>query len=664
VPPAATRKELLLDSLPGSHGVKTEVGFRGSPDDEGVLRIYDVVVPPYTHACYYANYQKYDVAEPDSANWPQGGNRIQALQVADFANLKRGGMQLLLRLADGRCMVILPLVGTDVFCWFESRDGGLALMLGNMGTGAVSGDMPLLAWAAAEDPYEAFRIVWRTAITAIGGATRLRGEKRYPEIFRYLGWCSWEEYLENIDGPLLVKAAQDIERSGLPIRFLLVDDGHLDHEGSRLLDFAPNSKFPEGWKELLDMRKPEKIRWMGLWLNFNGYWKGMHPQNRLGALNEHLMPVKSGASLVPKHGMLHSFAFYDVMIGAARKAGFDFVKVDNQAGNLANYQGTKQPVACAAMNAQALEVACARHMDGLINCMAHNAVCIMNTRISAVTRCSEDYKVNNLPRARRHIHNSYANMPWMGQTVWGDHDMFHSADPVCGGPMAVSKALSGAPIYLSDAPTRFAAENVVPLCYADGELLRPRAPAVPLPDSLFLDPFAVGKPFRVIAPLSGGAAAIAVYNLSEPEVSVDGYVCAEDYTHAGVLIQPELERWRIPNEGILCYEWGSGEAALLAHREFPIAKFDHRFFLLCPVKAGWAVIGRSDKFLSPAAVDVVHAQPDRLQLRMRETGPLRIWRYDGRVSSSAAAFREIARGLWHADLPVGERDKFVEVTCR
>ncbi len=182
---------------------------------------------------------------------------------------------------------------------------------------------------------------------------------------------------------------------------------------------------------------------MGLWLNFNGYWRGVHPENALGALNEHLLPNKTG-SLLPRADFLSSVAFYDALIGAARTAGFDFVKVDNQANNLGMYRGLDHPVRCAVHNQQALEAACARHMDGLINCMAHGPASLFNTRISSVTRCSEDYLVGDAGRARRHLHNSYANIPWLGQTVWGDHDMFHSNDPASGRMMAVSKALSAA----------------------------------------------------------------------------------------------------------------------------------------------------------------------------------------------------------------------------
>ena len=442
-----------------------------------------------------------------------------------------------------------------------------------------------------------------------------------------------------------------IEKSGLPIRWVLVDDGHLDEQRRQLLSFNPNAKFPHGWGPLLDRRKPDKVRWMGLWLNFNGYWNGISPQNKMGALNEHLSAQKTG--LLPKPGAEHSFAFYDAMIGASRRAGFDFVKVDNQAKNLTFYSGSPQPVESAAANAKALELASAFHMDGLINCMAHGPVNLFNTRVSAVTRCSEDYKVGDLARAKRHLHNSYGNMLWLGQTVWGDHDMFHSDDPVAGRMMAVSKAVSGGPVYLSDNPAKFAVEHIRPLCFNDGQLLPVLAPAAPLAESIFVDPLDEPKPFRAVAPLANGAAAVVVYNLTDPEVPVTGYVTPEDYPQASGLIQPATGPRKLPAEGVVLYDWYEKRARPLAGRyEFAMPKFSDRLVLLCPIQSGWAVLGRTDKYLAPAGVEILETTASEILLQMREGGPLAIWHKDPKanVQSPDCKFRRVDEHLWQAEV--------------
>ena len=422
---AAEHGELSFQQT-ADRGVYVEKGYRGAPDSAGVLKQYTIRVPRFSVAVYYAAFQKHDPLGPQINSWPDGTNRIQPLPVHDFQNLKPGGMFLVAKLEDNQYLALLPLEGRATVAWFTSSPPDLTLNVGNLGSAPVQGDLPLIAWARSGDPYAAAGIAWQMAIAhpLIGGSTRLRSEKRYPEILRDLGWCSWEEYKGSINEKILLDAIGAIEESGLPIRWVLVDDGHLKEKNRQLTGFDPNAKFPHGWAPILERRRPDKIRWMGVWLNFNGYWNGISPENELGPIGEDLGPVpernlpknagKALTALEPKPGMEHSFAFYDAMIGNARRAGFDFIKVDNQAKNLALYRGSAQPVESAIANAKALEFAAAFHMDGLINCMAHGPVCVFNTRISAVTRCSEDYKVGDLARARRHLHNSFGNMIWLG----------------------------------------------------------------------------------------------------------------------------------------------------------------------------------------------------------------------------------------------------------
>ncbi|MCX7011295.1 MAG: Sip1-related alpha-galactosidase [Candidatus Sumerlaeota bacterium] len=652
--------KLSLATRAESAGVERLQAFRGTPDDEGILARYEVDVPAFQSACYYAAYQKYDVQQPNSHFWPEGANRIQPLKIENFQGLQKGGMFLLLQLADGSCTAILPMAGPRSVAYFHSDGDQLILNLATLGVDAVEGDFPLCAWAKAKDPYRASKAAWEIALrnSLVGQSARLRQEKRYPDVFRYLGWCSWEEFKAAIDEPMLNEAMSVLEKSDAPVRYALIDDGHLDHDKRRLKSFQPNAKFPNGWRPLMAL-KSEKLRWIGVWLNFNGYWEAVAVGNQLGALNEHLAPV-AGGGLLPKRDFLSSTAFYDAMIGEARRNGFDFVKVDNQAKNLKLYTGAANAAESAALNAQALEQACARHMDGLINCMAHGPVCIFNTRVSAVSRCSEDYKVGDLRKARRHLHNSYANLLWMGWTLWGDHDMFHSNDPVSGRMMAISKAMSGGPVYLSDNPKDFVLENIRPLCFDNGELLRPLAPAAPLPESVFLDPFAEAKPFRAIAPLANGAAAIVAYNLTEPEQPVRGAIRPEDYQWAGGLMLPEPETWSLPAEGLLLYDWKRGHAEKLA-KDYPftLRGFDDLLALLCPITKGWAVIGRADKYLSPAAVEVTEVTENELIVRAKEGGPVTVWSAPGKIDAGEHRMRSDSGGLWTVLLPKGAKDTVV-----
>ena len=154
----------------------------------------------------------------------------------------------------------------------------------------------------------------------------------------------------------------------------------------------------------------------------------------------------------------------------------DFVKIDVQAEYLKQADGLDNPVHHNTKCSEALEKACRQTGLELINCMAQGTVNIQNTRHSAVTRCSIDYKMGDEAMGKSHLLQSYANTLWLGQTAWPDHDMFHSTDPSSARLMAISKAVSGGPVYLSDPADKLNPEHIMPLVWSDGLLLRPLAP--------------------------------------------------------------------------------------------------------------------------------------------------------------------------------------------
>ena len=120
----------------------------------------------------------------------------------------------------------------------------------------------------------------------------------------------------------------------------------------------------------------------------------------------------------------------------------------------------------------------------------------------------------------------------MGQTIWPDHDMLHSSDARLGRLMAVSKAMSAAPIYLSDPPKDFVDDYISPLAFSDGEILRPMAPGTSLPKSLFNNVLTGDGVYYVIAPLTETSAAVVAYSLSNKNTKniTEVEVTAEDYT--------------------------------------------------------------------------------------------------------------------------------------
>jgi hypothetical protein len=666
-----------LGVLEGS-GVRVLDGYRGKPNEHGLLERHELVLPPFERGAYFSGDHHPGVDWPDGANRVQPWifERVEALCADDYPRRPsnhprmREGMFLLLKLTGGDYLAFLPAAGPKTMTWLYASEGGrLVLNFGTLGTAVVRCDAPLFAWSKDADPYAACRRAWAEAITCgpLKGRTDFRMNKKYPEMFRYLGWCSWEQYKWDISEKVLLDVVDRIETGGLPIRFLLVDDGHLDTAGGRKLkSFDPDkAKFPDGFSPLLARRSENGIKWMGLWNTMAGYWDGVSPENELGCrINRHLAQMEKTGAVVPAGDIESTRIFYNAHLGAVERHGFDFVKIDCQSRNMAWYLGTCNAVEAAANNLQALEEAAEKHTGGMLNCMAHSLPCVFNTRYSAVTRCSIDYKVGKMSRAKSHLLQSYANTLWLAQTAWVDHDMFHSGDPGVGRIIAISKAMSAGPVYLSDDPKDFVAEYITPLCYEDGEIIRPLAPAAPLPDSILAAPMREKTPYRVIAPLAGGAAAVVSYNLHHPtpDEPMPAAVAESDYKHAGVMMQPYAGRWAVPEGGLVAYDWHKKTAVLLRDKyRFELAGFADRLVHLCPVRKGWALIGRTDKFLSPAAAEIVEARADKLTVRMVESGPLAIWCDGGRPVSETCPFEDRGGGLWEAKMQRGSRNVPVKI---
>ncbi len=660
---------LDLTKLAGA-GAKVLTDFSGKPDDSrwGVLGTYELLLPPFATGLFFSH------ANPEGRGWPNMMNRAFPWafknEKQSIASLNDGGIFFILPIESGGYLAVTAMAGPKTQSWFHTDDSGrILLSFGTFGTAEVRCDAPLLAWARFDDVYEACHEALRAAITSkpLRGRAHVRHEKAYPEYFSYLGWCSWEHFKGKIDEAKLLGAVDGIEASGLPIRYVIVDMGHTSAERGAMNSFRPDAKkFSNGWAPLLARRKPEKIRWMALWHFFTGSNNGLSPNNDFPeALRQHLEPFTEW-SLMPRNDPASSLAFYRAFMGSVKEYGFDFVKTDFQSMELARLAGkVDNAVERCAGNSQAFETALEELGLGLINCNWHNPANFHNCRASSVGRCSIDYSKGSTRSAMRHLVQSYANILWLGQLAWGDHDMFHSSHEGVGQIMAVSKAMSGGPVYLSDAPEAFVADIITPLCYRDGRLLRPVAPAAPLPDSLFVDPLKAAVPYRVIAPLAGGSAAVVAYNLfaGAADAALKSKVTPEDYSRAGGMIQPYEGSWTLPAEGLLVYDWHARKAEKLGEAyAFELKGFAQRLLHLCPIRSGWAVIGRTDKYLSPAAVEVVRQTASELVFRLAESGPFAVWTAEGTPSADGLEFRDAGGGLWHAPMPVGKRNVLVTVT--
>jgi hypothetical protein len=608
--------------------------------------------------------------------WPAGGNRVYPDVSKNVVDTPEGTLFLLIKNKEGSYLALLPMGDEEAYAWLAGGDKP-SIKLGTHGRSTLDGERSLFAWSRADTAYAAIASAWKIGLGSMAEKTAsLREQKIYPEVFTYLGWCSWEAYGVHIDEEKMLRAIELIEASGVPIRYFLMDEGHADNHTLQ----ADTKKFPQGYRALTSKKTPNGIRWFGLWWAFLGAAHGISEPDELGPLRSAMMQTANGV-LVPKPDEASAKQFYDHLMRETSEGGFDFVKIDFMVDALPLYAGLRReiptlgglppnnsnairnPYQGAALLMRVCEQSASPQLS-MINCNWHNAACLLHSGASVVGRCSEDYQSNQLDRAKAHIYHAFSAIPWLGQLAWGDHDMFHSTDRVAALPMAISKALSGGPIYLSDEPSSFAKALIEPLCFTDGRLLRPLAPGTPIEEDLSYVPDE-GRLLRVIAPLQNGCAALGIFNLesSAGGIPVTASIAPAIYSQAASMIQPYEKLWTMPIEGVVAYDVMRKTATLLTETHtISMSEFGCTLLQLCPVRKGWSIVGMDDKYLPGVSVRDVKYTKAHMSFTMQEHGRIVIWSSHGRPQIRGVAMELLSPNLYSGKVVGREARRRIQIT--
>jgi len=283
-----------------------------------------------------------------------------------------------------------------------------------------------------------------------------------------------------------------------------------------------------------------------------------------------------------------------------------------------------------------------------------------NTKHSVLSRASVDIKldlpIENMKRTRQ----SFANNMWWGEILVGDFDMYHTSNEETAQYLTIARAISGGPIYISDEPTHFDAAVINPVIFSDGKVIHALAPAVPLGDSLFSN--GDKTCYRVIAPTRHKSCAIAAFNFSNQE-TINGSISKDDYPFAAAKEQPFNGLWTLPEEGVVLFDQQAQTGAQLDDRyTFSVGRMKAKIFTLAPIKEGWAVLGRADKYLGGCTYTINKCSKKKLVLTLDESGPLVIFHARKIPKVSEGTVTKIGNGFYRIDLPVSEPDKTIILT--
>lgn len=248
---AAYRMEEIIDL--NTHTPSTPILYEQQVPEHQSTLSYKVALPLYVRGIFFSRDSR-----PGDYQWPNNTNRLlpwmfnhlEDLTRSDYASIpsnalpSASGDALLLELADGEYLFAKAIAGSNSLSWFQvNQDGTLTLYVSTLGEDALTGRLPLLIFRKSSSVYHVFSDAYDSLIADKAvSALRKRADKQYFNAFDYLGWCTWEHYHYDIDETKILNDIDAIEASGIPVRYVLIDDGHIANKNRQLTSLVPDKK--------------------------------------------------------------------------------------------------------------------------------------------------------------------------------------------------------------------------------------------------------------------------------------------------------------------------------------------------------------------------------------------------------------------------------------
>ncbi len=468
-------------------------------------------------------------------------------------------------------------------------------------------DTAALIIAVGNDIYKLPSAATGCGLRVMNKGGRLREERRFPEIFEYLGWCSWDAFHMDVSHEGLVEKATEFRDKGIPVRWMLFDDmwAHVKNNNlstmktRELYDTeADPERFKNGLRASVEELKTEFGMKVGIWYPTTGYWNGIDPDGKIAKEYGDLLMTSSNGKLIPSAEFGKLFRYFYMFNDFFRKCGADFIKVDYQSFIFDHYNFVR-PIGEIAQNLhEAIEAAAGTCFDGnLINCMGMSNENFWNRPQSIVNRISGDFKPENRQWFVQHLIQCSFNAYVYGSIYTGDWDMWWSDDEQAR-KNAVLRAMSGGPVYMSDKLGRSIKDIIMPIIYDDGRIIRLTNSARPTADCFFENPETNGKIFKVFN-TAENVGIIAAFNMDENESEVSGEIRTDDI-------------YGIENTDCLLFDYFSRSVYDLKRAEgHKVTLKDYDDFRLCYIipKENTAPVGILEKYMAPATFERI--APDK-----------------------------------------------------
>ncbi|WP_163417188.1 Sip1-related alpha-galactosidase [Flagellimonas sp. HSM57] len=520
------------------------------------------------------------------------------------------------RYDDGLYGSVMPMSGNGYRTTLGKKDGKFGAKSTSLGPPEANMDtVPQMLIGFGDDPYELFRLLYKTGITEMGMPENMQEKKPYPERMDFIGWCTWNasDNGKQLTEDFVVESVKTFTDNDFPLGWVMIDDGWFDHKNRMLNSLRPDpEKFPKGFTAMNKRLKEEcGIEEIGVWHTLNGYWNGINIDSELGEkYKDELFSWETKPWAVPSDSLdskTYHFIkpdspalpeFYQEMHQYFKDEGFSFLKVDNQLVTEQMAPKNYPVFTLSKKMHKALYNSADEFFDGtIINCMNMTAEAYLNFGTSAVARSVEDYFPAEeesgvgykLPygNAAVHLVMGLYNSLYFQHMVYPDLDMFESYNPD-GEFHALARAMNNGPVYITDKPGEQDFEILRRLCYSDGRLIRPSKALTPTQDCLFQ--IQEAKPFKAFS-MSGNVGLLGVWNMADTD-TVEGQISANDV-------------YGIDGDEFIVYEYFSKMHWNLKRDDtldVMLSRMQTQLFFIIPAKENVGVLGLVDKYNAPGTI--------------------------------------------------------------
>ncbi|KAI8335097.1 glycoside hydrolase superfamily [Chlamydoabsidia padenii] len=467
-----------------------------------------------------------------------------------------------------------------------------------------------------------------------------------------LGYCTWNALGVDMDLALIDQALSSLEQY-IDVGYLIMDDGWQQQHDGYLTGFgADPHKFPLGLTYSLEWLKQRhtSLRSIGVWHTLWGSWRGIDRKS----LGKHYDP---DISIGKTHLVKQVDRFYNDYYRSLASAGVNFVKIDNQGGVddwplslekkhmlwdqycLAASSAVDHSMTAPPLHSMAM-------VPYLLNSQQNNP-----TWCNGAIRNSDDFFPNVSDSHSWHIYGNLMNSLWLSSYYSTlDFDMFQSGHPF-GEYHAISRAISGGPIYITDKTgdhdASLLAKLVAETRTGEQEILRCKQSCWPFRDSVL-----GGKPGKdqdYIGAWNTTTNQGRIYGYWSMKMDRDTQCIATARIPTGHVgyISLGLDKGTYSNDGLLSFRLkGMGGCALI--NIVPVSLGVACLGLLDKLNGTQAIIstvvtsdqqhvlfktrlshrGRQCGFLVPASMKILWAKMDGVNVSLHPSHTCRVWLLD------------------------------------